>query len=113
MLARRVGEFTPQRLADIAELFHISRREFKDEVIGRNPLPADPDRATAVDADRVFPGDGIAPLGQILRDLQGAGYNGMLSLELFNKSYWAQDARLVARTGLAKMQQAVQAALGG
>jgi len=80
-------------------------------LVHMNDYPAEPDRATATDADRVFPGDGIAPLGQILRDLKAAGYNGMLSLELFNRSYWEQDARWVAKTGLRKMDQAVRAAL--
>ncbi|MBT7300279.1 MAG: sugar phosphate isomerase/epimerase, partial [Victivallales bacterium] len=55
-------------------------------------------------------GDGIAPLGQILRDLKTAGYAGMLSLELFNRSYWQRDARWVAQTGREKMDAAVQAA---
>ena len=40
---------------------------------------------------------------QILRDLKAIGGTKVLSLELFNKSYWAQDALQVARTGLEKM----------
>jgi hypothetical protein len=32
----------------------------------------------------------------------------MLSLELFNRDYWKQDAFVVARTGLVKMQAAVR-----
>jgi sugar phosphate isomerase/epimerase len=76
-----------------------------------NDYPAEPNRAMAVDADRVYPGDGIAPLGQILRDLRSAGYDGMLSLELFNKAYWEQDALTVARTGREKVQRVVESAL--
>jgi sugar phosphate isomerase/epimerase len=76
-------------------------------LVHMNDYPADPDRATAVDADRVFPGDGIAPLGQILRDLKTAGYDGMLSLELFNKTYWERDAKWIAQTGIQKMKHAV------
>jgi 2-keto-myo-inositol isomerase len=68
-----------------------------------NDYPADPPRERITDADRVYPGDGVAPLGQILRDLAFAGYRGMLSLELFNETYWRQDARQVAATGLAKV----------
>ena len=34
----------------------------------------------------------------------------MLSLELFNREYWNQDALLVARTGLEKTREAVQKA---
>ena len=39
------------------------------------------------DADRVYPGDGVAPIKQILRDLRAIGFRGMLSLELFNREY--------------------------
>lgn len=56
------------------------------------------------DADRVYPGDGIAPWGEIIPLLQHIGFDGVLSLELFNANYYAQDPRLVARTGLEKMK---------
>jgi sugar phosphate isomerase/epimerase len=72
-----------------------------------NDYPATPPRETIRDADRVYPGDGIAPLTQILRDLAAAGFRGTLSLELFNPTYWKQDPLAVARTGLAKMKEAV------
>jgi sugar phosphate isomerase/epimerase len=62
------------------------------------------------DADRVYPGDGIAPLGDVLRTLRDSGYRAFLSLELFNPEYWKQDAMLVAKTGLEKMK-AVAASL--
>ena len=54
---------------------------------------------------------GNAPLKQTLRTLRDIGYRGMLSLELFNPEYWKQDAMLVAKTGLAKMKDVVQASL--
>ena len=76
-----------------------------------NDYPADPPRETIGDRDRVYPGDGVAPLGDILRGLYAAGFRGMLSLELFNRDYWKQDAALVARTGLEKMKAAVAASL--
>jgi sugar phosphate isomerase/epimerase len=76
-----------------------------------NDYPSQPDRTKISDADRVYPGDGIAPLSDILRDLRACGFQGMLSLELFNREYWKQDAALVARTGLEKMRAAVQRTL--
>jgi 2-keto-myo-inositol isomerase len=76
-----------------------------------NDYPASPPRGTITDADRVYPGDGVAPLGQLFRDLRDAGFCGMLSLELFNRGYWEQDPLEVARTGLEKTRAAVQAAL--
>jgi len=60
------------------------------------------------DADRVYPGDGIAPLTTILRTLGEIGFHGHLSLELFNKEYYAQDALTVARTGLEKLRAVVE-----
>jgi sugar phosphate isomerase/epimerase len=72
-----------------------------------NDYPATPPRETIRDADRVYPGDGIAPLTQLLRDLFATGFTGTLSLELFNPTYWKQDALEVAQTGLAKMKAAV------
>jgi 2-keto-myo-inositol isomerase len=79
-------------------------------VIHMNDYPADPPRDKIADKDRVYPGDGVAPLTQILRDMHTAGFRGYLSLELFNVSYWGQDALTVARTGLEKMRAAVQRA---
>lgn len=77
-----------------------------------NDYPAMPARAEIKDAQRVFPGDGVAPLDEILRTLRDIGFRGVLSLELFNAEYWNQDALLVARTGLDKMRAAVKRALG-
>jgi sugar phosphate isomerase/epimerase len=54
----------------------------------------------------------VAPLDQLFRDLRTAGFRGTLSLELFNRTYWEQDALDVARTGLEKTKAAVQKALG-
>ena len=72
-----------------------------------NDYPADPPRATINDAQRVYPGDGVAPLPDLIRNLRTIGYRGMLSLELFNRDYWKQDALTVARTGLEKMRAVV------
>ena len=50
-----------------------------------NDYPADPPRDKLTDADRVYPGDGVAPLKRLLRDLSVGGFRVMLSLELFNR----------------------------
>lgn len=75
-----------------------------------NDYPADPPRPTIKDEHRVYPGDGVAPMTKILRSLVGGGFEGTLSLELFNRSYWEQPAEQVAATGLAKMKACVAAA---
>jgi sugar phosphate isomerase/epimerase len=81
------------------------------QVIHTNDYPADPPRDKIADRDRVYPGDGTAPLKQILSDLQRVNPEAVLSLEVFNPAYWKTDALDTARTGLAKMKQAVSAAL--
>jgi len=77
-------------------------------VIHFNDYPAEPPRASITDAQRVYPGDGVAPLKSILHDLRVIGFRGFLSLELFNRDYWSQDALQVARTGLEKMKAALK-----
>ena len=74
-------------------------------------IPPNPAREQVNDSHRVFPGDGVAPIAQILRDLNATGGRKVLSLELFNRTYWEQDPLEVARAGLAKMKAAVQQAL--
>jgi 2-keto-myo-inositol isomerase len=76
-----------------------------------NDYPAEPPRAQLTDAHRVYPGDGVAPLASVFRDLHAIGFRGALSLELFNKDYWKQDALTVARTGLEKTRAAVRKSL--
>jgi len=75
-----------------------------------NDYPASPPQADITDAHRVFPGDGVAPLTELLRDLVKIGYRGALSLELFNRDYYQKDALLIARTGLEKLKAAVKVA---
>ncbi|MEM1442743.1 MAG: sugar phosphate isomerase/epimerase family protein, partial [Verrucomicrobiota bacterium] len=75
-----------------------------------NDYPADPPRETIKDSDRIFPGDGIAPITDILRKFKQVGAYPALSLELFNKTYWEMPALECAKMGLEKMQAAVEAA---
>ena len=95
------SDFTGLKLLSPAcvQVFHV------------NDYPASPSRSEINDSHRVYPGDGVAPLSQIFRDLRSTGDRGYLSHELFNKEYWAQDPLQVARTGLEKTRAAVQKAL--
>lgn len=77
------------------------------QVFHMNDYPAEPARADMNDSHRVYPGDGIAPLTNILSMIGGQGRSVTLSLELFNKDYWKLDPLDVAKTGLAKMKAAV------
>ena len=75
-----------------------------------NDYPGEPARNDINDSHRVYPGDGIAPLGKIFRTLRDNGYRGAVSLELFNRDYWKQDAFEVAKTGYEKTKAALEKA---
>jgi sugar phosphate isomerase/epimerase len=62
------------------------------------------------DKDRVYPGDGILPLTKILQDLKATGFKRCVSLELYNPTYHEQDPLEVAKTGLEKTLQVIEAA---
>lgn len=81
------------------------------QVLHMNDYPADPPREEIKDSYRVYPGDGTAPVVDILRSLRQSGGQRVLSLEVFNSDYWAQDPLEVAKTGLAKMKAVAQKAL--
>ncbi|MGC6444271.1 MAG: sugar phosphate isomerase/epimerase, partial [Rubripirellula sp.] len=70
-----------------------------------------PPRESIADKDRVFPGDGVCPLPQIIRQLIDHGFRGTFSLELFNPEYWERDALEVAQEGLAKSKAVVAKAM--
>jgi sugar phosphate isomerase/epimerase len=72
-----------------------------------NDYPADPPREKIKDEHRIYPGDGIAPITQILKDLKANGGNTALSLELFNREYWKRDPAEVLKTGVEKMRAAI------
>lgn len=74
-----------------------------------NDAPAQPPRSQQKDSDRVYPGDGILPLVQLLRDLREIGFRGPLSLEVFNEGYWRQEPLEVAKTGLRKIRALIAA----
>ncbi|MEM7145380.1 MAG: TIM barrel protein, partial [Verrucomicrobiota bacterium] len=81
------------------------------QVMHMNDYPADPPRDTIKDSDRVYPGDGVAPIPSILQTMLSNGATPVLSLELFNKSYWEKPALETAQTGLEKMKAVVSQAL--
>jgi 2-keto-myo-inositol isomerase len=92
--------------SDLGGIKFLSPRAI--HVFHMNDYPADPPREKLTDADRVFPGDGTAPLKALLQDLSAGGFHVMLSLELFNRKYWNQDPLTVARTGLERMKALVK-----
>ncbi|MFW6290618.1 MAG: sugar phosphate isomerase/epimerase family protein [Mariniphaga sp.] len=78
------------------------------EMFHFNDFVASVPREQQKDADRVYPGDGAAPFDLIIPYLRNNGGKMVLSLELFNREYWKQDAFEVAKEGLKKMKKVIR-----
>jgi len=102
----------------LCDVFHMAKtegsfellRNLKGSQIGLfhvNDYPQSDNIRKLTDAQRVYPGDGVAPLRQIFNTLNDIGYTGMLSLELFNQEYEKSGPESVVRTGLEKMKNVV------
>jgi 2-keto-myo-inositol isomerase len=117
-VAARAGHPDACILADVFHLYKGGTAPAALRLLGRqvvhdfhmNDYPATPDRATITDAQRIWPGDGIAPLKQMLGALADNHCDVMLSVELFNAEYWKQPVAETAATGLAKLKAVVAAA---
>jgi sugar phosphate isomerase/epimerase len=73
-------------------------------ILHMNDYPSNLSPDAITDADRTYPGDGVAPVKQILNVLHRKGQPLILSVEVFNKNYYKQDALMVAKTALAKLK---------
>lgn len=80
-------------------------------VMHLNDYPQAADSSTLNDGNRIYPGDGVAPLQQIFRDLRDNGFRGYFSLELFNKEYWAKSAEENLKTAMDKIRATVRTAM--
>jgi 2-keto-myo-inositol isomerase len=78
------------------------------EIFHMNDYPKTPPRESITDADRIYAGDGVAPLKDLLISLKNPDRPVILSFEVFNKDYYAQDPLLVAKTGLEKMKKVAE-----
>ena len=56
-------------------------------ILHMNDYPSKPERERLTDADRVFPGDGVAPWRAIMSTLAKNGFSGALSYEVCNRDY--------------------------
>lgn len=75
------------------------------DIFHMNDFPKEIPRTEQQDKDRVFPGDGGAPMQELADTLKSKGQPIILSLELFNPTYYAMDAEYVVKTGLEKMKR--------
>jgi sugar phosphate isomerase/epimerase len=65
-------------------------------------------RELARDADRILPGEGDFALTPILRQLRAIGYDGWVSLELFNPTLWQVKLSQVAELGYGSLQRLLE-----
>jgi 2-keto-myo-inositol isomerase len=76
------------------------------QVLHMNDFPMNIPREQINDGARVFPGEGGAPLAEILTAFASSGGPKVLSVEVFNRDYYQQEALSVAKNGLSKMKHA-------
>ena len=72
-------------------------------VLHVNDYPSTKPRTELTDADRVWPGDGIAPWRELFATLCEQRLEPWLSIELFNPAYWRTTPSDTLRTGIEKM----------
>lgn len=75
------------------------------DIFHMNDFPTEIPRTEQQDKDRVMPGDGGAPMQELADTLKSKGKSIILSLELFNPTYYAMDAEVVIKEGLEKMRR--------
>lgn len=103
----------------LGDVFHMAKTEGSFELLKQlkgsqlglfhvNDYPQAADIRQLTDAQRVYPGDGVAPLTEIYSTLKQIGFSGMFSLELFNKGYEEAGAETVVTTGFEKMKKSVE-----
>jgi sugar phosphate isomerase/epimerase len=106
----------------LADVFHLYKGGSKIQglrllgpdavqVLHLNDYPGEPPQEKIDDSFRIYPGDGTGPLRELLQLLHNTGGQKVLSLELFNRTYWAQAPDEVAKTGLLKMKTVAEAAV--
>lgn len=109
------GHPSARVLLDIYHLYKGGSSQASLPLVGKpgidifhvNDYPANLARETITDADRVFPGDGVAPIRETLSLIKRADKPIVLSLEVFNKGYYAQPAQDVVNTAMKKMKAMV------
>lgn len=74
------------------------------DILHVNDYPANVSAAAITDADRIYPGDGVAPVRRILQIFKNTDRPLIISCEVFNKRYYGQNALVVAKEALSKMK---------
>lgn len=62
-------------------------------------------KAEITDANRLFPGDGVIPLADIVAAVRATGFDGVASVEIFRPEYWEREPLAVAKEAHAKAKR--------
>ena len=105
------------KAAILADVYHIHKggSDFGGlHLLGPDAIPVlhmndypDRPREKLSDADRVYPGDGVAPLEELFRTLRAIGFRGDPVAGIVQSRLLEGRCLTVARTGLEKMKAAV------
>lgn len=60
------------------------------------------------DANRLFPGDGVIPLKDIIGAVRSTGFDGVASVEIFRPEYWQRDPIAVAKEAHLKSKRVLE-----
>jgi 2-keto-myo-inositol isomerase len=115
-MAMKTGNKSARILLDIFHLYKgrtpLNTLPLMDplavDILHMNDYPSTLSYEVITDADRIYPGDGVAPIKRILQILGRNNHPLVLSVELFNKAYYGQNALVVAKTALSKMKALVE-----
>jgi 4-hydroxyphenylpyruvate dioxygenase len=89
---------TPTKLEDLTA--HAVSRIVR---VHMNDMPDIPADLAHWNDDRVLPGTGILPLGEMLERLEAHGYAGAYALEMFGEDLWSLPVREAAERSYAAM----------
>lgn len=102
-LIRRAGN--PRDLGTLVDTFHYSRSGVSVETVRQIPLEKlfivhvndsiAGDAEGLVDADRLYPTEGVLDLAGYMRELRAVGYDGYLSVEVFRREYWREPVETI------------------
>ncbi|MGB9797801.1 MAG: sugar phosphate isomerase/epimerase family protein, partial [bacterium] len=70
-----------------------------------NDIPADKPLDSQTDADRLLPGEGIAPLKELIANLKKIGYDGWLSIEIFNPLHQSRPPLEVCKEAIKRARE--------
>ena len=85
---------------DLIPLNRISHYHIDDASVHKSAC-------SQTDPDRVMPGDGQIDLQAEIKQLKEKGYDGTISLELFNEEWWSKDPKETLRIGLERVSALV------